>query len=433
MDLTRRQFLGSSAAAAMTAGVVSRKVLGANDRIRIGVAGVRGRGNSVAGGLNAVDDNVEIAALCDIDANILENRANEWEENTGSRPTTYRDMRDLMADDSIDVVAFGTPNHWHSLGTMWGIENGKDVFVEKPMSHNIWEGRQIVEAVKDRDVIVQHGTQRRSDRRWIRSMERMRDGVIGDIYMGRAICFRHRHSIGFEPITEPPDHIDWTLFQGPSQERAYHGNYVHYNWHWFFEYGNGEVGNQGVHQTDIGMWGMNKGLPVRVYSAGGRYGYEDQAETPNTQTSVFTFADGTKFVFDVRGRYTYHEEGMNVANYFFGSDGYMAERDFYDTDGNEIDDEDSDAIDAVAEISTGNHYQDFINAVRSRDKSMIHGTALDGHISSTICHMANISYQLQRELVFDPASELFVDDDEANSHLMRKREYRPGFEVTAYT
>jgi len=436
MDVSRRQFLGTSAAAVFVAGSMGRNVWGANDRVRIGVAGIRGRGNSVAGGLNQVDG-TEIVALCDIDRNILEDRADEWEErNDGARPAAYEDIRDMIADDSVDVIALGTPNHWHSLPTMWGIEAGKDVFVEKPMSHNVWEGRQIVEAVKDKDVIVQHGTQRRSSRRWIRAMERMREGVIGDVYMGRGICFRERNSIGFEPISDPPDHINWTLFQGPVPEMAYHDNYVHYNWHWFFEFGNGEIGNQGVHQTDIGIWGIGKGLPTRVFSEGGRYGYEDQATTPNTQTSVFMWPDDTKFVFDVRGRYSFHEEGNNVANSFFGSDGWMMEGTFYDTDNNEIPDEGSEAEEAeerIAELTTGNHYEDFINAVRSRRKEDIHGTALDGHESSCICHLANISYQLKRELTFDPASELFVNDEEANNHFMRRREYRPGFEVTSYT
>ena len=433
MSLSRREFLGSSAAAVVAASTLRQRAIGANDRIRIGVAGIRGRGSSVAGGLAAVGDHVEIAGICDIDTEILDDRAARLKDMTGKEPKKYVDMRDMIADDEIDVVAFGTPNHWHSLGTMWGIEAGKDVFVEKPLSHNIWEGRQIVEAVKDKDVIVQHGTQRRSSRRWIRAMQRMKEGVIGDIYMGRGICFRERDSVGFEPIGDPPDNVNWTLFQGPQTEIPFHGNYVHYNWHWFWAFGNGEIGNQGVHQTDIGMWGMDRGLPVRVYSAGGRYGYDDQAETPNTQTSVFTFADGAKFVFDVRGRYSYNEEGMNVANYFFGSDGYMAEQTFYDKNDNEIPDEDEDAIAAVEEITTGSHYEDFINAVISRDKSKIHGTAMDGHISSALCHMANIAYQLERELVFDPASELFVNDEEANNHFMRKRQYRPGFEVTAYT
>jgi len=423
MPLTRRQFLGSSAAAVIAAGTVAKgKVFGANDKIRVACIGLHGQGGSHVNGF--MSDESEVVALCDVDEKVLDKRVLQVKQKTDKRPKTFKDMRDLFADDSIDAVSFATPNHWHTLGAIWACQAGKDVYVEKPLSHDVWEGRQLAAAAAQYDRIVQHGTQRRSDPRWVRAIQRMRAGVIGDIYMARGLCYKNRDSIGFKEPTQPPASLDWELWQGPAPEQPFTENYVHYNWHWFWLYGNGDIGNQGVHQMDVGIWGMNKGLPVKVQAVGGRYTYEDQGETPNTMVATYTYADGTLFVFEVRGRATNDEGGVKIGNLFYGSEGYMAEGTFYDKKGQEIPDsgEGGDPI-----TVDGDHYATFLRAVRSRKHEDMAATALEGHISSAHCHLGNIAYRVGEQLEFDPENERFKGSREANKYLTRK--YRPGFEV----
>ncbi|HOZ45370.1 MAG TPA: Gfo/Idh/MocA family oxidoreductase [Candidatus Hydrogenedentes bacterium] len=427
MSVTRRQFLGTSAAAVIVAGTMARgKVFGANDRVRVGVVGIHGRGGSHIQGFSRLPGS-EVVALCDCDKNVLAGCAKDLEDQTKQKPKTFVDMRDLFADNAIDAVSFATPNHWHALGAVWACQAGKDVYVEKPLSHEVWEGRQLAAAAKKCNRVVQHGTQRRSEPDWVRAMQRMKEGVIGEVYMARALCYKRRDSIGFQETSEPPAHLDWNLWQGPAQERAYCANFVHYNWHWFWDYGNGDLGNQGVHQMDVAVWGLGKGFPTRVASMGGRYGYEDQGETANTQVCNYLYDDGKLLVFEVRGRYTNDEKGVMVGNLFYGSDGYMAEAKFYDKEGKEIPDEKG--VNAAELGVTGDHFFSFIQAVNSRKEEDIHGTALEGHISAGHCHLGNISYRLGRELRFDATAERFVGEGADDANKMLTREYREPFVV----
>jgi len=427
MSVTRRQFLGTSAAAVMVAGTAARgKVLGANDRVRMAVVGINGRGRSHIEGFTELKG-AEVVALCDCDKQVLAGRAKELEERTGNKPKTYVDARDLMADDAVDAVSFATPNHWHTLGAVWACQAGKDVYVEKPLSHEVWEGRQLVAAAKKHNRIVQHGTQSRSDPKWVRAIQRLHEGAIGEVFMARALCYKRRDSIGAREPEDPPARLDWTLWQGPAQEKPYCANYVHYNWHWFWDYGNGDLGNQGVHQMDIGVWGLGKGFPTRVASMGGRYGYDDQGETANTQVCNYAYADGTMLVFEVRGRYTNDEAGVMVGNLFYGSEGHMIGTTLYDKDGKEIPDKDRVSLKELG--INGNHYSTFLKAVRSRNPEDVRGTALDGHLASGHCHLGNIAYRLGRQLEFDPASEQFSGGHVDAANAMLKRQYRDGFAV----
>ncbi|HPC16149.1 MAG TPA: Gfo/Idh/MocA family oxidoreductase [Candidatus Hydrogenedentes bacterium] len=426
MEFTRRQFLGATASAALVAGTMGRgTVFGANERIRVACVGIHGRGGSHIDGFSDLPDS-EVVALCDVDAHVLEERAAELEKKTGKKPKRFRDMRDLMADKDIDAVSFATPNHWHSLGSVWACQAGKDVYVEKPLSHEVWEGRQLVAAAEKFNRVVMHGTQRRSERDWARAIQRLQEGVIGDIYMARALCFKNRDSIGTGEPKEPPAHLDWPLWQGPAKEEPYCDLYVHYNWHWFWNYGNGDLGNQGVHQMDVAIWGMNKGLPVRIASMGGRFGYTDQGETANTQICTFAYADGTMLVFEVRGRATNDEAGARIGNLFYGSNGYMVDGKFFDKNNKEIPDEKGPGEDITV---GGNHYASFIRAVRSRKPEDNPAPARVGHIASAHCHLGNIAYRLGATLTFDPASEQFTGPDAAQANPLLKREYREGFEV----
>ena len=423
MSMSRREFIATSSAAVVAAGTLGRaSVFGANDRVRMCVVGLNGRGGSHIEGFEEYSGS-EVVALCDVDARVLKRRAANFKEKYGKTPKTYRDIRDALADDGIDAISIATPNHWHSLGAIWACQAGKDVYVEKPLSHSMWEGRQLVNAVRESSRVVQHGTQSRSDPTWMRDIRLMHEGIIGTIHLAKGFTYKtgNRHSIGFKPFEDAPSHLDWTLWQGPAEEQRYCKNYVHYNWHWFWNYGNGEIGNQGVHQMDLAVWGMNRGLPVKVYSTGGRYAWDDQGETPNTQITTFTYADGTIMEFEVRNIGSYQEAGKTTGNHFLGSKGYYVEgKGFFDYDHEAI------PVDEPRPKSAG-PWGNFIEAVKSRNEEDIRGTALEGHLSAAHCHLGNIAYRRGIALAFDPKTERFVDDDEANALL--KRDYRKGFEV----
>jgi predicted dehydrogenase len=425
MKISRRHFL-SATTAVIVAGTMARgKVFGANDRIRMACVGIHGRGEAHISAFTDLPGS-ELVALCDVDSDVLEERAKQVEAKTGKRPKTFADMRELFSSNDIDAVSFATPNHWHTLGTIWACQAGKDVYVEKPLSHEIWEGRQLVAAAEKYKRVVMHGTQRRSEREWIRAMQRMREGVIGDIYMARALCYKMRNPIGTAEPKEPPERLNWPLWQGPAKDQAYCDLYVHYCWHWFWEYGNGDLGNQGVHQMDVAVWGMNKGFPVRVSSMGGRYGYKDQGQTANTQVCTYTYEDGTMLVFEVRGRFTNDEAGAKVGNLFYGSKGYMVEKKFFDMEGKEIPDEKGPGEDIK---ETGNHFESFLKSVRSRKPEDNPAKPIDGHLASGHCHLGNIAYRMERQLCFDPKDEKFVGANSKKANKMLKREYRKGFEV----
>ncbi|MBN2311987.1 MAG: Gfo/Idh/MocA family oxidoreductase [Candidatus Hydrogenedentes bacterium] len=382
--------------------------------------GVRGRGFDHVRAAHS-SGQADVVALCDVDQGVLDGRCAELEKLAGAAPRPYRDMRELLADDSIDAVTFATPNHWHVLGAIWAMQAGKHVYVEKPISHTVWEGRQLVAAAKKYKRVAQHGTQRRSEPQWQRYVERLRSGAIGDIYMARCPIYRFRDPFKY-PMAEPvPDGLDWGLWQGPAPEKAFSRNYVHYNWHWFWHYGNGEVGNNGPHGTDIVNWVMDKGLPVETYAAGGVFGYEDDArETPNTLVVTHTFADGTTFVIDVRNRHTNGEDGV----LFYGSEGYAIGGALYNPK-NEVIPDEQEPPERVN--STDVHMASFIQAVKNNDPDAVPATVEQGHIAASLCHLANVSYRTGRAIRFNPRKERVKGDDEANALLTRP--YREGFEV----
>ncbi len=433
MTLSRRRFLGASAAAVMTAGIMTRgNVFGANNRIGVCVAGINGQGNSHIRDVTAEDD-AEVLALCDVDQRVLERRAAELEQATGRKPKMYRDIRDALADDEIDAVSIATTNHWHALMSIWACQAGKDVFVEKPLSHNIWEGRQLVAAAEQTGRVVQHGTQSRCNATLIRDINLIHEGFIGNISHSRGYVFKNgnRHAIGHGENAQPPAFLDWTLWQGPAQEAPFQikrgveprtGHHVHYDWHWFWEYGNGEIGNQGVHEMDIALWGHGRSdLPVYVQSTGGRYAWDDDGETPNTQATAFRFADGSMLTFEVRNLGSFHEaDARACGNSFFGETGYYVHRKgFFDYENNPIPVEEP-------EPPTLNKFAAFFKAMRTRNPEDNMAPPLVGHLSCVLCHAGNVAYRLGRSLDFDSEAEKFKDD-EANTMLAR--EYREGFEV----
>lgn len=425
-ELTRRTFLKNTSKAVIVGGMMaSGRVFGANDRVGIAVIGLNGRGKSHISEFGDKPDS-DVVAMVDVDSRVLDYTVKKYAEDFGRTPTAYGDMREAMADKNVDAISIATPNHWHSLAAIWGVQAGKDVYVEKPLSHNIYEGRQLANLVAKSDRIVQHGTQSRSDGTWLRDIQLIHDGFLGKIHMAKGFTYKtgNRRSLGHGKPMNPPSNLDWTMWQGPARDKHYRKNYVHYNWHWFWEYGNGETGNQGVHQMDLAVWGLNRGLPVKVYSAGGRYHWDDEAETPNTQATTFTYADGATMIFEIRNYGSYKEAGrQTTGNTFWGEKGYYVEGDgFFDMEQNPI----SIPADAPKSATRG-AWQNFIDSCKSRDKAGVYGSAEDGHIASAHCHLANAAYRMGHSLEIDPKAERFIGDDAANAILTR--EYREGFEV----
>jgi predicted dehydrogenase len=434
-DVTRRDFLKTASAGAF-AGItfVTRpeRVFGANDRVRVAVCGVRSRGKDHLEAFSRVP-NAEIAALCDVDESVLNERRGE----IGGGVRTFVDVRRLLEDRSIDAISIATPNHWHALMTIWACQAGKDVYVEKPCSHNMWEGRQLVRAAEKYQRIVQHGTQSRSARAMIDAVRHLRDGTFGDVYLARAICFKRRDTIGRKPPEPVPAGVDYELWTGPAPMKPFTRNRFHYNWHWIWDTGNGDLGNQAIHQVDDGRWGLGVSWPNRVSASGGHFMFDDDQETPNTLSCAFEFdrPEGRRMLeVEVRHWITNHEAGIrsgpdnSIGTIFYGSNGYLAA-------GNEDDFSyeswvGRDRSPGPRGSSGDDHFANFIDCVRSRRTEDLKAPIREGHISCALVHLANVSYRLGRTLRVDPATETVVGDDEANRLLSgRDRGYRAPFVI----
>ena len=399
--------------------------LGANSRIRVAVVGLRGRGaGHIRDFAQLRHHNLEVAALCDVDENILNQRVAEAEKLTGKKPQAFVDVRRLLEEKEIDVVSFATPNHWHALNTIWACQAGKDVYVEKPSSHGIWEGRKMVEAARKYGRVVQVGFQNRSSPALQEAMEKIREGLIGEVYMARGLCFKWRKTIGRAKVEAVPPGIHYDLWIGPAPSRPFTRNRFHYEWHWQWDYGNGDIGNQGPHQLDLARWGLGVGLPRKVQCMGGHFLFEDDQETPNVQTASFEYPDQKKLLtFEVRHWISNSEGDSQVGVFIYGSEGYVeiskynAYRTFLGRKREP----------GPGREEGGNHYVNFIDAVRSRKPQHLNSEIEEGHISSSLAHLANIAYRTGRSLTFDPQQEQFPQDQEANQYL--KRRYRPPFVV----
>ncbi|MGC0771652.1 MAG: Gfo/Idh/MocA family oxidoreductase [Candidatus Acidiferrum sp.] len=467
MEIERRDFLkttGKAITVGAAALALGGKILGANDRVRVAVCGVRGRGKDHIHGFAHVPG-VELAALCDVDENVLNERLGDVEKMGLPRPKSYVDVRKLLEDKEIDAISIATPNHWHSLIGIWGCQAAKDVYVEKPCSHNTFEGRQLVRAVKKYNRICQHGSQSRSNPGMIEAIHHLSDGTVGDVYMGRAICFKWRGTIGHAPEEPVPAGVHYDLWTGPAPLKPFTRNRFHYNWHWIWDTGNGEVGNQAIHEIDIARWGLGVRFPVSVSAMGGHFMFVDDQETPNTLNATFYFdtSDGKRKMMELEVRHwiTNHEAEIGtgaygssavppagltapakkrpadkeqslgpkdaktntIGNIFYGSKGILA-IDGYDAYKTWLTDQLEPGPHGKA---AGDHFANFIDCVRSRRTQDIHSPIEEGHISTTLVHLANASYRLGRTLAFDPATEQVVNDEEAN--VMLRGTYRAPYVV----
>lgn len=472
----RRSFLRQTALATAVMGVSPRlwaQAAGANGDIRVAVVGFGGRGGSHISAFSKMSG-VRLVALCDCDRKILEGGVKKFADQ--GRPVKgYADYRQVLEDKEVDVIASATPNHWHSLNVVWACQAGKDVYIEKPISHNVWEGRQAVEAARKYRRIVQSGTQSRSSRTGIAAaVAWVRAGNLGKIKVSRGLCYKRRASIGKVDGPQPiPPEIDYELWCGPAEKEPLRRKRLHYDWHWVWNTGNGDLGNQGIHEMDVARWflGVTE-LSPRVVSVGGRLGYLDDGETPNTMVILHDYP-GAPLIFEVRGLPS-GKDSQNMDRYKGAGIGIVIECEgghvtvpsytsatAYDAEGRQI----------QKWSGEEDHYANFIKAVRSRNTQDLHADILEGHLSSALCHTGNISYRLGAKqnpgaikeavqadhglaeacarmaehlgvngvdldaeratlgvpLRMDPKTERFLGNDDANALLTRH--YRPPFVV----
>src|SRR5215471_2953690 len=431
--MDRRNFFISTAAAA----AASSTVFGSpNDTIRVATIGLRGRGKDHIKEITA-QPNVELVALCDIDQKVLDNAAGNVEKITQKKPAIYTDYRKLLEDKSIDAISIATPNHWHTLMTIDACRAGKDVYVEKPCSHNLFEAKQIVAAARKYNRMVQQGSQSRSSVALQDGVQKMREGLIGDIYLSRGLCYKWRDTIGTKAVSDPPSWVDYDLWQGPAQKVPFKENRFHYNWHWYWAYGNGDLGNQGIHEVDIARWGLGVKFPTKASAIGGKFMFDDDQETPNTLNCAFEFHEQGKkqmMEFEVRHWMTNHEGDINVkgrtksdsntiGNIFYGSKGYMVIDNY-----NKY----SFFMGRYAEpgptmTKGGSHFANFFDVVRSRKRADLTAEVEEGAASTVLVHLANISYRVGRTIHFDPKTLSIVGDPEASKYMTR--DYRKPFVV----
>lgn len=425
-QFTRRSFLKTSALATGAVALSAHswgKVIGANEDVRVAVIGLNGRGKNHVASLAAIKG-VRIVALCDPDKTVLE-KAKHLPGIDTATVKTYIDLRELFASPDVDAVTIATPNHWHSLAAIWACQADKDVYVEKPVSHNIWEGRQLVAAAKKYKRVVQAGTQIRSGAGLQEAVAWVRGGNLGKITAARGFCYKRRDSIGKTYGPQPvPSNINYDLWSGPAKispprRNSKKNGPVHYEWHWFWEYGNGDVGNQGIHQMDVARWFLGEpGLPEHTFSIGGRLGYSDDGETPNTQVIVHDYKTAP-LIFEVRGlpakpgTVSYIDTSkLSSAD---AADAVAATMDKYRgvSIGNVIDCEGGRVIipsyfNATAVDSSGKVIKEFkgedrlmenfIEVVRSRKTERLFGPVGEGHVSSALCHLGNISHRMGRNI-----------------------------------
>ncbi|MCH7725875.1 MAG: Gfo/Idh/MocA family oxidoreductase [Planctomycetes bacterium] len=461
---TRRSFLKSAAASTVfstftIAGTKSSgNVLGANDVIRIGVAGLNGRGSAHISAFAGRKD-AQVTYIADPDSRLFDGRIKQVESRGGNTPKAVNDIRTALDDKQVDAVSIATPNHWHSLIAIWACQAGKDAYVEKPCSHNIHESRILVETARKHKRIVQHGTQRRTGATGVKAKQ-IAAGELGKLTTVRVKFHGRRNSIGLRKPQPPPKELDYNLWLGPAPLQPFHSNLVHYNWHWFWDFGGGEMANNGVHFLDLARWMIpNATLPRRVFSIGGRFGYKDQAQTPNTQIVVYDYGE-TILTCEIRNLIQKAEYG--VTTHF---DENAAAQPVKVTGSNDVKNP------LAARGPGGDIFGNFLHAMRTRQSQDLDAHILEGHYSAALCHLANISYRLGKEAPFskkakslgddkelpemfeqmrdhlkdngvkleestyrvgrtlriDAASESFIDDDEANLLLTRK--YRHPFTV----
>lgn len=440
MSISRREFLTGSLAAGVALSLPHSRVLGANEDIRVAVIGFNSRGMSHIDDLLKIPG-VRLAALCDVDPAVL-GRVSTDLEKKGVKVATYTDVRKLMDAKDIDAITTATPNHWHSLIGIWACQSGKDAYVEKPISHNVWEGRQLVKAARKYNRVVQGGSQSRSSGSIKQAVQYVREGNLGKIKLVTGLCYKPRLSIGKVGHGEIPAGLDYDLWCGPAPMKPLSRAKLHYDWHWVYDTGNGDMGNQGIHQMDIARWflGVNE-LSPRVMSVGGRLGYDDDGETPNTQV-VYHDYDEAPLIFETRG--------LPKAKEF--QDPKMWSKNMDSPDGVSIGviveceggkivvgsgatayDKDGKLIKKFSNEGGANHMANFIDAVRARKPEMLNAECLETHLSSALCHTGMIAHQLGKKMAPGEILERIQSDRLSAERFEAMKEHleRNGVDVTS--
>ncbi len=446
----RRTFIAGAAAALATSGF---PILGANDRINIGQVGIGGRGTNHIDYYSSLSSECRVAAVCDVNQTARERGIAHIKRLGGAPPAEYEDMRKMFASKDIDAVSITTPNHWHALAAIWACQAGKDVYVEKPACHNLFEALQEVAAARKYNRMVQVGSQSRSIAHKMKAMDLLRQGIIGNVYHARGLCYRRRFSIGHTPDAPVPAGLDWDRFLGPAQLKPYSKNKFAYNWHWFWDTGNGDIGNQGVHEMDMCLWGLGRGgWPALVSAVGGKFIWEDDQETPNTLQTTFDFG-GQQITFDVRNLPTLPEGTGPVrpsytGNIYFGDLGFMVVEPssfqvYKSAVGNSISGDAARGRGAgraekyektmevaaaeKAQWTTQPHMQNWFQAIRARDYKLLHADIAIGARAASFVHLANISYRVGHSVKVDQSTGHFIADDQANA--LFSRNYREPYVV----
>ena len=418
---TRRTFLASAALAAYFASP-ARAVDGT--RIRVAVMGTGGRGTEL-GRLHAALPGVQVATVCDVDEGRMKAAAAAVEavskKHDSPAPTTVKDFRRILEDKDVDGLIVATCNHWHAPAAIMACVAGKHVYVEKPCSHNPWEGETLVAAARKYKRHVQMGNQRRSFGHYTEAIQKLRDGILGRTYLAKSWYFNNRPPTGKGMPTDPPKELDWDLWQGPAPRKPFKDNYLHYTWHWFWHWGNGELGNNGVHSIDVCRWGLGVDYPVRVTSTGGRYRYDDDQETPDTHTVGFEFADKKLITWEGLSC-NQGPAGGAFDMIFHGEKGSLVLKDggytVHDPKGKEVEKFPG------AKTSMTQHVGNWVAAIREGAK--LNSEIEEGHKTTLLCHLGNIAHRTGRALKCDPTNGHILDDKEAMG--LWKREYEKGWE-----
>ena len=440
--IQRREFIRGSAAIA--GGVVFAPAYipsmisdSPNERVNIaviGIAGERERDRGIIRGRGIVHiqnyaeiPNVRVKTVCDVDENLFPQNVKMVEELYGTKPTTEVDFRKVLEDKDIDIVSLATPDHWHALQTVWACQAGKDVYVEKPVSHNVAEGRKMVEAAEKYNRIVQSGICYRSSKSVKEGIRMIHDGVLGKPYMARGITYRYRVPIGIFPDTPVPEGVNWDMFLGPAPYRPFNINRFLYHWHWFWDTGTGENGNNGIYRMDTARWALNKDThPVKITCTGGLFGRDPkEQETPNIMDISYVYEDGTIIHNEMRGLPSNSEgapEDSGVRCFIYGDEGYMAisGNSFRTYFGRKDELGPAKSDDDLPDEEKTNGYKNLVECVKSGSKENLDNPMIEGHMSAALCHLGNISFRVgQKELAFNPDTESFVNNPEADALLSR--------------
>lgn len=416
-DLSRRQFLGRSAknAAGVAAGMVGLSATvavaaGAMSRLRVAVIGVRNQGRHLAT-LLAEEPGIEVAALCDVDQNLEAAARKAVKDVSGREPRWEADFRRVLDDSTIDAVVIATPDHWHAIMGVLACQAGKDVYLEKPVSHTIEEGARLVEAARKHGRVMQTGLQQRSGSHFQSAIEVVQSGKLGTVRLAKAWLSNSRKPIGHRREDVPPTGLNYDLWIGPAPTHAFTSNRSHYNWRSFWDYGTGELGNWGVHLLDVARWGLGVELPQRVSSSGGKYVFDDDQETPDTMLTTYSYPQHT-ILWEHRTWTNHGLEGRGSGVSFHGERGTLV----VDRSGWKVYDSDERLTSDTSEQAKA-HVRNFIECVRSRQTP-----AADiqvGHVSTTLCHLGNIAWRVGHEVQFDAIAQNFGSDMAANALLTK--------------